>query len=134
MSITALTTGLQSISATGAVTPTAGVDISGMTGDATVCIEVISMTAGKTARIQLEDTVNGFTASLPVAVFDVVGQIGQGGTSPAAGNFNPTTQKFSIRKYQLANNRFGTASALARLNVTALDGSATMLLNAWIEN
>jgi hypothetical protein len=134
MAITALTTGLQTVTATGAITPTAGVDISGMTGDATVSIEVISMTAGKTARIQLEDSVNGFTASVPVAVFDTAGLIGQGGTSYTAGAYNPTTQKFTVRKYQLANNRFGTASAVLRLNVTAIDSASSITLNAWIES
>jgi len=133
MSITALTTGLQTVTATGAITPTAGADISAMTGDVTVCVEVVSMTAAKTARIQLEDSVNGFTASVPVAVFDVIGQLGQGGTSYTAGAYNPTTQKFTLRKYQLANNRFGTASAVLRLNVTAIDSASSLSLNAWIE-
>ena len=132
--ITALTTGVQTVTSTGAVTPTAGVDISGMTGDATVCIEVISLTAGKTARVQLEDSVNGFTASLPLDVFNFVGQEGQGGTSYTAGAYNPTTEKLSVRKYQLPNNRFGVTSALLRLNVTAIDGSSSLSLNAWIEN
>jgi hypothetical protein len=133
MSITALTTGLQTVTATGAVTATAGVDISGMTGDVTVCIEVISMTAAKSARIQLEDSVTAFTASIPVAVFDVIGQVGQGGTSYTAGAYNPTTTKFTVRKYQLANNRFGVTSALLRVNVTAIDSAASLTLNAWIE-
>ncbi len=133
MAITALTTGLQTVTAAGAITPTAGVDISGMTGDATVCVEVISMTAAKSARIQVEDSVNGFTASLPVAVFDILGQVGQGGTSYTAGAYNPTTTKFTVRKYQLANNRFGTSSAVLRLNVTAIDSSASLSINAWIE-
>jgi hypothetical protein len=132
--ITALTTGIQTVTATGAVTPTAGVDISGMSGDVTLCLEVISMTASKTARIQLEDSVNAFTASLPVAVFNVIGQEGQGGTSYTAGAYNPTTLRpGSIRKYQLPNNRFGTSSALLRVNVTAIDGSSSLSLNAWIE-
>jgi hypothetical protein len=133
MAITALTTGLQTVTATGAITPTAGADISGMTGDVTVCVEVVSMTDAKTARIQLEDSVNAFTASIPVAVFDVIGKMGQGGTSYTAGAYNPTTQKFTVRKYQLANNRFGTASAVLRLNVTAIDSGSSLSLNAWIE-
>lgn len=134
MSITALTTGLQTVTATGAITPTAGVDISGMTGDATICIEVVSLTAAKTARIQIEDSVTGFTASIPVGVVDVIGQIGQGGVTYTAGAYNPTTAKYTIRKYQLANNRFGTASAVLRLNVTALDASSSLSINAWIES
>jgi len=133
MAITALTTGVQTVTATGAITPTAGADISGMTGDVTLCLEVLSLTAAKTARIQIEDSVNGFTASIPAYVFDVSGQIGPGGTSYTAGALNPCTTKQSLRKYQLPNVRFGTASAVLRLNVTAIDASASLSLNAWLE-
>jgi hypothetical protein len=134
MAITALTTGVQTVTATGAITPTAGVDISAMTGDATVWVDILSLTAGKTARIQLEDSVNAFTASVPLGVFDVTGQIGQGGTTYTAGALNPTTQKQSLRKYQLPSNRFGTSSAVLRLNVTAIDSSASLSFSAWIES
>jgi len=131
--ITALSTGLQTITATGVVTPTAGVDVSAMT-DATICVEVVSLTASKTARVQLEDTANGWTASAALAVFDFIGQMGQGGTSYSAGSYNPTTDKRSIRKYQLPNSNIDVASGKVRLNVTAIDSGSELLLNAWIES
>ena len=131
--ITALSTGLQTITATGAVTPVAGIDVSGMTGDAMFCVEVVSMTSGKTARIQLEDTTNAFTASAALCVFDVVGQIGQGGVAFATNTLNVTTVKQSVRKYQLPNSNIGITSGKVRLNVTAIDSSAELALNAWIE-
>jgi ABC-type transport system involved in cytochrome bd biosynthesis fused ATPase/permease subunit len=132
--ITALSTSLQSITATGPVTPTAGVSVAGMTGDAMVCLEIVSMTAGKTARIQLEDSVNAFTASNALWVQDVTGQMGQGTTAFAQGAYNPTTDKRTVRKYQLPNSNIGVASGVVRLNVTVIDGSAELVMNAWIEN
>jgi len=130
--IVALSTGVQSVTATGLVTPTAGVSVATY-ADATICVEVLSMTAGKTARIQLEDSVNAWTASAALAVFDVTGQTGQGGTSFSVGTYNPTTVKYSIRKYQLPNSNINVASGVVRLNVTAIDASAELVLNAWLE-
>lgn len=130
--ITALT-GLVSATATGVLVPTAGVAVSALSA-ATVCVEVISMTAGSTARIQLEDSTNAFTASAPLAVFDIVGQQGQGGTAFAQGAYNPSTQKFSIRTYQLPSSQFGVTNGVARLNVTAISSSSELVLNSWIEN
>jgi hypothetical protein len=118
---TDITTGVQTVSATGAVTPTTGLDISGISGDFTIFLEVTGMTAGKTARIQFEDSVNAFTASVPVAVINVTGAL----TSAAS-------QVFDIRKYQLPNNRFGVTSAVLRVNVTAIDSGSSLSLHAWI--
>ncbi len=133
MSIKALTTGLQTVTATGAVTPIAGLDISGMTKDATICVEVIGLTAGAAARIQIEDSVNGFTALNAVAVADVVGPIGSG-VAFVAGALVPNTVKFTWREYQLASNNFGVASAVARVNLTVLTGTTPSIsMNAWIE-
>lgn len=131
--ITAITTGLQTVTATGPVTPTAGIDISAVTGDFTVCVEVIAMTAGKTARIQFEDTTNAFTAATALEVVHVQGQMGQGGTSFTSNTYNPTTEKQTYRKYFVRNNVFGVASAKLRANITAIDSSASLTFNAWIE-
>lgn len=132
--ITQLSSGIQSVTATGPITPTAGVDVSGITGDVMICVEILSMTAAKNARIQLEDTTNAFTASTPLWVDNVGGQMGQGGTAFVQGAYNPTTDKRSVRKYQLPSNVFGTANAKVRLNVTQIDGSAELVLNAWLES
>jgi hypothetical protein len=120
---TEITTGVQTVTATGAVTPTAGVDVSGVTGDYTIVVEVVSMTAAKTARIQIEDTVNAFTASAALAVIDITGTL--------SGQYS---QRFSFRKYQLPNSNFGVASGKARVNVTAIDASATLQLHSWYES
>lgn len=124
MTIGDITTGAQTVTATGAVTPTAGLDVSGITGDYTVHVMVSALSASSgtpTATIQLEDTVNAFTAVLPVAVKEVQGTIGQ-------------EQYFSWRKYELPNLRAGTASAKLRANIMSIGGSTPSLtLHSWIE-
>ena len=120
--LTDITTGVQTVSTTGAITPTAGVDISGITGDATIVCEVTGLTSGKTARIQFEDTTNAFTASNALAVINVTGQID-----------GRWSDRFTLRKYQLPNNLFGTASAKLRANLTVIDSAAVLSLHAWLE-
>jgi len=120
--LTDITTGNQTVTAAGAVAATAGLDVSGVTGDFTLCVEVVSLTAAKTARIQLEDTVNGFTAAPALAVFDVTGQ--------QAGQYS---NRFSLRKYQLPNNQFGVANAKVRANVSQIDAGGSLILHAWLE-
>jgi len=127
MSLSAITTGAQTVTATGAVTPTAGLDISGVTGDCTVHLRVQGLSAASgtpKASIQLEDSVNAFTASIPVAVQEVQGTVD-----------TKAEMHFSWRKYQLPNARFGTASAVLRTNVTVLGGTTPSLtLDSWLES
>ena len=120
---TDITTGIQTVTSTGAVTSTSGLAISGLSGDFTLAIEVTALTSGKTARIQLEDSTNGFTNSNPLVVWDVTGQVVDGSKSI----------KKTWRKYELPNNLEGTSSAVLRVNVTVLDTGATLSLHAWIE-
>ena len=118
----ALTTGLQTVTATGAVTPTAGLDISGITQDYTIWLQVQSLTAAKKIVITLEDSVDAFTASVPIASFNPVGAVA-----------SAADRKYSLRKYQIPSLRAGTTSAVARLNVTAIDSATTAIVQAWIE-
>jgi hypothetical protein len=130
--ITSITSGTATVSATGAVG--SGVDISGITGDFTICVEVIAMTDAKTARIQFEDSVNAFTAVIPLWVAHVVGKEGDGGATFTAGTYMPTTEKQSVKSYQLRSNRFGVSAAVLRPNVTVLSASGHCTFNAWIES
>jgi hypothetical protein len=136
---TDITTGVQSFSTTGALTPTTGLDVSGATysGDLTLCLEAIMFTAGKTAQIQIEGSVNAFTASTAIYVTDIQGQVGEGGTSAfVQGVFNPTTLRRSVRKYQIpsaGNVYFGQSGGKIRVNVTNMDSSAEGAVHAWIE-
>lgn len=119
----AITTGDQTVTATGAVTPTAGLDISSTAIlDYTLWIHVKSLTAAKKAVICLEDSVNGFTASVPRVVINPVGAVG-----------TAYDQKYSFRKYQVPSTRVGTTSAVLRANIVAIDSATTLVLNSWIE-
>lgn len=126
MSIGAITTGQQTVTATGAVTPTAGLDISAITGDFTVKLRVQNLSSASgtpKARITLEDSVTGFTASLPAAEIDVQGSVQ-----------TKAEQAFSWRKYQLPSVRAGVTSAVLRVNVVGLSGTTpTLTLDAWLE-
>lgn len=126
MSISSITTGAQTVTATGAVTPVAGLDISGVTGDCTVHVRVQALSsASGTAKVALvlEDSVNGFTASLPVAELQAQATIQ-----------TQAEQHFIFRKYQLPTCRFGTGSAVLRANVYTLNGTTpTVTIDSWLE-
>jgi hypothetical protein len=126
MAIGALTTGAQTVTATGAVTPTTGLDISGITGDCTVHLRVQGLSAASgtpKARITLEDSVNAFTAVITSAEVDVQGTV-----------VTQAEQHYVWKKYQLPSTRFGTTSAVLRVNVLGLGGTTPSLtLDAWVE-
>jgi hypothetical protein len=119
---TDISTGVQTVTATGAVTATAGVSVSAVTGDFALVLEIVSLTASKTCRIQFEDSTNAFTNSAALAVVDVIG-LTQGQYS----------KRYTFRKQDLQNSQFGVAAGVVRANVTAIDGSATLQLHAWYE-
>jgi hypothetical protein len=121
---TDITTGAQTVTTTGAVTPTTGLAVASLSGDYTVALEVSGLTAGVTARIQLEDTTNAFTNATALAVWNIEGQVVNG--------------EFSIkktwRKYELPDSQFGVTSGKFRFNVTALTGtSPSLTLHGWLE-
>lgn len=128
MSITNITSGQQTVTAIGAVTPTAGLDISGVTGDCTIHLRVAALSSVSgvpKCAISFEDSVNGFVASVPVTM------------APATFQGSITSeaiQEVVFRKYQLSTCRFGTASAVLRANVVSLGGTTPSLsLWAWLE-
>ena len=124
MTIGAITTGVQSVSATGAVTPTAGLNVAtapASTADFTLFLEIQSLTAAQSARIQLEESANGFTTAIPLMVVDVKGAIA-----------SSADKVYSKRKYEIPSTIFGTSSAVVRANVTALSGG-TLGVRSWVE-
>jgi hypothetical protein len=120
--IGAITTGVQTVTATGAVTPTAGLDVSGITGDWTLFIQVQSNTAAKKAKVVLEESVNAFTASTHDLVFDVSGAVG-----------STYDKVISRRKYELPSSIIGTTSAVIRANVQSITAGDSLAVRAWIE-
>lgn len=118
--ITDITTGLQTVSAAGAVT--GSLDISGLSGDYTVKVRVAELSAGKTVVIGVEDTVNAFTAAVPQAVVQCVGKVEQG-----------FDKVYSFRKADIPALRLGTASAAMRINVYSATSTPGLKLHAWLE-
>ena len=120
--ISNITTGEQTVSATGAITGT--LDTSGLSGDYTVKLRVSGLSAGKKIMIALEDTANAsaFSDALQCAVFHVVG----GAT--ADGNYNER------KNYDIPMTRFGAANTKLRFNTLAIDSSpGTVLVYGWLE-
>lgn len=115
------------VTAAGAIGGATGLDIAARSGDLTIKVTVRRLSAASgtpRARIILEDTVNAFTAALPVAFIDVAGPIG-----------DDQPLSFSFRRYELPSLRGGTANARIRVNVVELGGTTPSLsLDAFIDD
>jgi hypothetical protein len=120
-----LTTGQQTLTAAGAVTPSTGLDISALAGDYMLEVEVQDLHSASgtpAARVVIEDSVNAFTAALPVAEFSFSGKI----TTPV---------KVSVTNRTAPGARLGTGSAVIRANVVKLDGGTpSITLTAALHN
>lgn len=130
LSATAITAIQTTISSTGAVN-SGNLDISGITGDWTIKVEIQSLTSATgtpTLTLQIEDSVNAFTAVIAQHVKQFKGPINPNGTAGSGSIY------YEIRKYDCPNMRFGTSSAVARLNATVLGGGTpSCILAAWVE-
>jgi hypothetical protein len=120
--ITNITTGEQSVTATGAVTGT--LDTSALTGDYTVKLRVRGLLAGKKAIVAIEDTANAtpYSDKVQVAVKHFVG-----GDEVASG----TAAEW--RSYDISSTRFGATNTGLRVNVLSITGSPTFSVFAWLE-
>lgn len=133
---TDITTGAQTVTATGPVTGT--LDTSALSGDYTVWIQVDGLTAGATAHIAVEDTASAtaFSDAQAQATFSVTGQVE-----------SVATITLSFRDYQVGTGqveadltmgtnprRFGATNTKLRANVTELTGSSPGLtLHVYLE-
>jgi hypothetical protein len=100
----------------------AGVNVSGITGDWTIKLQVESLTAAKKARFVFEDTVDDYTASLAGPAFSLSGQL------------SASSDKVkSFKKADFPSLRLGAGSAQLRLKLSEIDGSATCVYRAWLE-
>jgi hypothetical protein len=115
-------TALQTVTATG---PTTSASVAGITGDWTLTVHVVALSAGGLqpgARIVIEESVNAFATSVPVAVLDIAVPV----TGSAIGTW---------RQYQIAMSKVGQAGALWRANVYYLNGiSPSLTFEAWINS
>lgn len=117
---TDITTGEQTVSATGAITGT--LDVSGLSGDYTVKIMVRGLSASKYLLLALEDTVNAFTATV------------QRAAKQFAGGMPTDGQVFSIPSREIPLSQFGITSGTFRINTLAISSTpGTVKVHAWIE-
>jgi hypothetical protein len=122
---TDITSGVQTVTATGPVTPTTGLSTAAITGDWTIKTVGSFLSAGKTAKIQIEESTNSFTNSVALAVLFFSGS--------AQSQAEQQTPYAALRKYALPSNLFGQTSAALRYNVTYLDPAATLSFHGWLE-
>lgn len=123
MAFNAITTGEQSVTATGAVTGT--LDTSGMAAKDfwAIKLRATSFASGQTATVVVEDTANStaFSDAKVVAVAHITG--------PASGE---APKDFVWKKSDVPNTRFGATNTKLRFNVTQISGG-TLKLNGWLE-
>jgi len=102
----------------------ASIDVSGIPAKSwTLFIKITGLTAGQSAVLTVEDTVDNFSADVrPVLVQHVTG-----GQPANAENV------FSFRWHQMPDARFGTASAKLRMKVASITGG-TLTYSGWFES
>jgi hypothetical protein len=132
MKLTLVTDGTgQPITAAGPVPATTGLDISGLSGPYNIAIAITNFTTTSGpghCRIVAEDTVNAFTAALPICewTFQCTGGPQGGMTTQVVETFSQATAP---------GLRIGTASAKLRFNVIEIDGTgASLSLTGELQN
>ncbi len=99
------------------------VDISGITGDWTLVLEVLAQNSGNVSRFIFQDSVDAFTNNIGGAAVSV---------AEATANANP--RRFTFTKKDFPSLRFGVASAGLRLALAEITGSSkSVTYQAWIE-
>ena len=103
-----------------------GISVSGITGDWTLKLQIQSLTTSDAStpvvRMEFDDTVNAFTASIagPTCSF-------KGSLSSSA------DQVRSWKKQDFPDLRLGVANAQLRLSLTNISANTTIAYNAWLE-
>lgn len=119
--ISEITTGEQTVTASGAVT--GSLTTATLTGDYTVKVRVRGLGAGEGVLISIQDTasVTAFSDANNVAVFHVVGGL------PTEG----VTKEW--REYEIPLTRFGSTNNALRAFCTVASGTPTAYVLAWLE-
>lgn len=100
------------------------VDISGITGDWTLVLEVMAQNDGNTTRFIFQDSVDAFTNNIGGPAASVSGQIVTAGGP----------RRYTWTKKDFPSLRFGTASAVLRLALAEHTGSSkSVTYQSWIE-
>ena len=121
MAISNITTGEQTVTATGAVTGT--LDTSTRTGDYTIKVRVRDLTAGSKLMLGIEDTANvtPFSDAQAIAIFHF------NGTGSEA------DQDKEVRSYDVSSTLIGGTNNKLRVNVYRISASTTCFIDAWVE-
>ncbi len=117
-----ITTGDQTVTATGAVTGV--LDTATFTGDYTVKVRIFGLEDGKSAVIALQDTASGtpFNDAIDVAVFHVKGKV----TAEADIVLNK-------KSYEIPGTRYGVTNSKLRFNVRSLTSDSNLKIRGWLE-
>ena len=98
-------------------------DISGLSNDFSVRLIITALTAAKNAVVCIQDSADGYASD--IVTLACVNPSGFTGTS--------TPLHFVWRKYQLPSLRLGVTNGRLRVNVQAIDGSASVSTSLSIE-
>lgn len=116
---TAITTGEQSVTTAGAITGT--LSTATLTGAYCVKVRVRGLLPNQKVTVALEDTVNAFSNSIAVKVWDFVGVgVPEGVTD-------------HVMTYDVPSARFGISGSAFRANCYRIDSSTTALVSMWLE-
>lgn len=100
-----------------------GLDISAFTRNAVIRVKVDSLTAAKGVVFAIQDSVDGFSSDTRTLwTFNVVGAI----TTIAP-------REVEIHEYTIPSVRYGVSSATLRLAVLSIDGSTTVIYEAFVQ-
>jgi ammonia channel protein AmtB len=111
-----ITTGEQSVTATGAITGSLNTSAL-VAGVGALKVRIRGLTSGQSCRIAVEDTANASAFSDAIQVFVV----------------ESVTGHSSTLLIDLPDMRFGVANSKLRLNCQAITASTTALVQGWIE-
>jgi len=130
-------------------TAATGIDISSSTygfsssapPNALIQVRVYGLDTGDVAVIQLDDSVNSFSAFVTHRAWTVEGPVGAtaatgdtGGSEGASSGFPANPVDFSVSWRDVPAIRWGTSSAVLRVNVSSLTGSSPHLTyEAWFK-
>src|ERR1017187_5431488 len=110
------------VTGVGPVTPTEGLDVSGVNGDWTVFCEVVSHSPAKRFQITWEGSADGFSTR---TVHLIAG---------GAGSIGPTADKvYSVRRHELDAWIIGFVFGKLRCNLAELDAGSSLQLRCWVE-
>lgn len=114
---------ITTVTATGPVTPSAGLDVSAVIGAWRICCQILGQTAGKKFQVVLEGSFDNFATCKTHLI--------AGGTGAISASADCL---FSVKKHELESFCIiGFVDGKLRCNVTALDAGSSLRMRCWVE-